>query len=272
MVFIYVIIIAIVLYLLAIMPKVFKTNAMTSFKEYYFAHRGLHKDPSITPENSLAAFSLAVENNYGIELDVQLSEDNVPVIFHDYSLKRVCGIDLKVNELSFNELRELRLHSSHEKIPHLSEVLELVNGRVPLIIELKMGTSDITLCGIVLPYLDKYKGEYCIESFNPLGVRYFKKHRPNIVRGQLSSDFFKDKEPGNKVLHFVLKNLLLNFIAKPDFIAYSCKYKNALSFVLCKNLYKPITAAWTIDSQEILDCCKNKFDLFIFEDFIPNEE
>src|SRR5690554_5141083 len=118
----------IILYLLAIMPKVYKTNEMMVYKKYYFAHRGLHKDRSVTPENSLAAFALTVENNYGIELDVQLSKDKVPVVFHDYSLKRVCGVDRKVSELSFNELRELCLFSSHEKIPHISEVLELVDG------------------------------------------------------------------------------------------------------------------------------------------------
>jgi glycerophosphoryl diester phosphodiesterase len=253
------------------MPKVYKTSEMSIFKKYYFAHRGLHKDNTVSPENSMAAFALAVENNYGIELDVQLTKDKVPVVFHDYSLRRVCGIDRKVNDLSYNELRELRLYSSDEKIPHISEVLELVKGKVPLIIELKMGTLDISLCGIILPFLDKYKGDYCIESFNPFGLKYFKKHRPDIIRGQLSSDFNSDGDSGNKLLYFALKNLLLNFLSKPDFIAYSYKHKGVLSYVLCKRIYSPITIGWTIDSQEALYDCRNDFDIFIFEDFIPKE-
>lgn len=254
------------------MPKVYKTDEMMVYKKYYFAHRGLHKDKSDSPENSLAAFDLAVENNYGIELDVQLTKDKIPVVFHDYSLKRVCGIDKKVAELTFDELMELRLYSSQEKIPHISEVLELVNGKVPLIIELKMGNLDISLCSIILPFLDKYKGDYCIESFNPFGLKYFKKYRPNILRGQLSSDLIKDGDSGSKILYFALKNLLLNFLTKPDFIAYAYKHKKALPYVLCKSIYRPITVGWTIDSQEALDDCRKDFDIFIFEDFIPNEE
>lgn len=119
------------------MPKVLNKPNLSGFMGRYYAHRGLHQDKNISPENSLAAFQLAVDNNYGIELDVNLTMDHVPIVFHDGDLKRVCGLDKKVNEMTFEELKSLRLYNSNERIPHLQEVLDLVDNQVPLIIELK---------------------------------------------------------------------------------------------------------------------------------------
>lgn len=266
-----VLVLLIMLYLLAIMPRVLQRRDMAPFKGCYFAHRGLHQEKNTSPENSLLAFRQAVQRKYGIEFDVQLSKDNIPVVFHDYSLMRVCGVDQKVCELTYEELRKLRLFTSNQQIPHLTEVLEEVHGEVPLIIELKIEDTDISLCGVVAPYLDKYTGVYCVESFNPLGLLWFKKNRPEILRGQLSSNLLKEEEGGDKIRYFVLQNLLLNFMTKPDFIAFNFKYHQMLSFVLCCQLYKAPAFAWTIASQEAVEQCRETFDTFIFEGFLPHK-
>jgi glycerophosphoryl diester phosphodiesterase len=261
----------ILLYLYAIMPKMRHKPRMEEFAKWLYAHRGLHNNKSEAPENSLKAFCLAVENHYGIELDVQLTLDEVPIILHDYSLKRPCGINKKVAEVTYEELQQYRLFQSEEKIPTFVEVLSCVDGKVPLIIELKIPWSAKRTCEIVSKILENYHGMYCIESFNPFGVIWYRKNHPEVIRGQLSSDFNKEKMDGSKVQYFILKHLLLNFQTKPDFIAYHYIYKQCLSITLCKKLFKVNTAAWTIQSQKAFDDNKNWFDLIIFDSFIPED-
>lgn len=264
-----IIVLIIILYLILIMPKILNRPDFKPFYNRYYAHRGLHGNKDISPENSLKAIRLAVENQYGIEFDVQLSKDEEPVVFHDFSLKRMCGLDKMVNELTFEELRNLCLNNSNEKIPHLNEVLEIVNGQVPLIVELKLSSNSTRVCDIVAPILDNYNGTYCIESFNPVAVHWYKKNRPNVVRGQLSSNFLKSGKKKNRVLNFLLQNLMFNFITKPDFIAFNHKYKNMLSYRINHFIYKIPTVAYTIQSKDELKKSRGSFDLFIFENFIP---
>lgn len=261
-----------VLYLLAIMPKIRGRHDLSPWQVRYYAHRGLHNNNSEAPENSMAAFKLAVNQNYGIEMDVQLSKDGVPVVFHDFNLKRACGIDKKVKDLTFDQLQELTLFHSKERIPSLQSVLDMVNGQVPLIIEFKVEFTDTSVCDITAPMLDNYKGLYCIESFNPLVLFWYKRKRPHIMRGQLASNLIKDKEEGSVSLFFILQNLLLNFITKPDFISYNYIHRSTLSLILCKRLYRTPTFAWTIKSQESLNASRKWFDYFIFDHFIPQED
>ena len=258
-----------VLYLLLIMPKLRKNPDISKFDGWFYAHRGLHDNHTDAPENSLAAFRLAVNHGYGIEMDVQLTKDGVPVVHHDYSLLRSCGVDRKILDLTYEELTEYRLFKSQERIPTLEETLTLVDGKVPLIVELKIPWSAKSLCEKVSKILKGYKGLYCIESFNPFGLIWYKKNEPEVVRGQLSTDFVKEKIEGSKVQYFILKHLLMNFFTKPDFIAYHHLYRNGLSFTLCRKVYRTKTFAWTIQSQEELEDNKEYFDLFIFENFLP---
>jgi len=262
-------IVLILLYLLAIMPKLRKNPNCIRFKGWHYAHRGLHDNRDSAPENSLKAFRLAVEGGYGIELDVQITKDLVPVVFHDYDLNRACGVDIKISDLHYNELVEYRLFKSEEKIPTLKEVLDCVQCKVPLIVELKIPWKPNNTCRAVAKVLEGYKGLYCIESFNPFGLGWYKKHYPKIIRGQLSTDFVKEKIDGSRMQYFILKHLLFNFHTKPDFIAYQHKYKKGLSFTICRKLYKTWPVAWTIKSQKVLDDCKAYYDTFIFEGFRP---
>lgn len=260
-----------VAYLLLIMPRVCHRPSVKALLHPLYAHRGLYSNDSDAPENSMAAFRLAVENGFGIELDVQLSKDNIPVVMHDYSLKRMCGVDQKVNELTFDELQQLHLAKSQEKIPLFSDVLNLVDGRVPLIIELKIEAKDTGVCPIAARLLDEYKGVYCIESFNPLGLIWYKKNRPTVVRGQLTSNFLANKEPGNKVLYFFLQNLMLNCATRPDFLAFDIHYQTMLSFTICRRLYRSLPVAWTIRNEEQLADAKKRYAVYIFEQFVPKK-
>ncbi|MCR5099918.1 MAG: glycerophosphodiester phosphodiesterase [Butyrivibrio sp.] len=279
-----------VLYLLMLMPRMIgKPSDREYFAKFLYAHRGLHDNKAEAPENSMAAFRKAVDGGYGIELDVQLTKDNIPVIFHDYELARIAryekgkepqdavklddgsiGVKGKVCDYTYDELLEFHLLNSDEKIPKFTDFLEMVSGKVPLIIEYKIEFKDVSVCRIADRILRDYKGKYCIESFNPLGVLWYRKNHTEIMRGQLSDVFYKeDPVHYRKPLYFLLSNLMFNFLTKPDFIAYNQQFENALARRICRYLYKNIAAAWTIKSQENLEANKDKFDIFIFDSFIP---
>lgn len=183
----------------------------------------------------MAAFRRARELGYGIELDVQLTKDDVLVVHHDYDLKRTCGTGKYIRDLTYEQLCRYRLMGTEERIPRFVDVLREIDGKVPLLIELKMETFNTKLCRLAAEVLDHYHGLYCIESFHPYALYWFKKHRPQVIRGQLSEQFFKEKEWKHIPAYFVMKNLLTNFITKPDFIAYHYKYKDCLPLKICRN-------------------------------------
>lgn len=257
------------LYFLAIMPRLGNRKARRDFLGIYYAHRGLHDNASDAPENSLAAFKKAVEAGYGIEMDVQLTKDKVPVVFHDFTLKRICGKEGKVCDYTLKELKEFKLCDSEEEIPEFSQVLKAVGGKVPLIIELKVEWTDVSVCPLVDEMLQSYKGLYCIESFNPLALFWYRRNHSDVVRGQLSDGFLKSGE-FKGILYVILQNLMLNWATKPDFVAYNHKYADVCARKICRGLYKNMAAAWTIKSQKELENARNKFDIFIFDSFIPD--
>lgn len=262
-----IILVVILLYLLMIMPRIANKPDMTPFEGYLYAHRGLHDNETEAPENSMAAFQKAIEAGYGIEMDIQLTKDNEVVVFHDAVLNRVCGIDGKICDYTYEQLQQLCLCKSQEKIPKFTEVLKLVNGQVPLIVEFKGESTDLSLCPVADAILRDYRGVYCMESFNPLMVAWYRKNHSEIVRGQLSENFWKNGT--RKMLHFILQNLLLNFYSRPDFIAYNWSHYASLSRTLCDKLYGITAVAWTIRSQKEFEISQKYYDLFIFDSFIP---
>ncbi len=258
-------------YLFVILPRMRKRPDDTPLRGWFYAHRGLHDNKGEAPENSMAAFRLAVENGYGIEFDVQLTKDRIPVVFHDATLNRVCGVKGKVRDFTLEELQQFRLCRSQEKIPLLTDVLNLVNGRVPLIIEIKKHEKAEVVAELADRIIREYKGAYCVESFHPLVVRWYRKHRPEVIRGQLSG--FLGKPGKAEPLHYILVHYLLtNVLCRPDFIAYDHHYRKNISRVLTRKLYHALSVTWTIRSQEELDACWDEFDLFIFEGFRPKQE
>lgn len=262
------IVVIIVLYLLFIMPRIWKKPSKDPYMGVLYAHRGLHDNQTSAPENSMKAFRKAVEEGYGIELDVQLTKDGVPVIFHDFTLERMCKVTGKVRQMTYLQLQQLHLLDTEEKIPTLEEFLRMVDGQVPLIVELKEEWTDLSLCPAVQKLLSAYKGVYCIESFNPLVLLWYRRYCGKVMRGQLSTNFRKDGGYHNPFYLF-LTHLLTNWLTAPDFIAYNCLFKEEPGRRICRKLYKNLAVAWTVKSQEQLESLEKDFDLFIFDSFIP---
>ena len=197
-----------ILYLILIIPRFRKPNYQPLLHPYY-AHRGLHNTARGIPENSMKAFQEAVAGGYGIELDVQLSKDEIPVVFHDSNLRRMCGVDANVSSLSLDELKRLSLGGTQERIPTFQEFLEMVDGRVPLIVEIKMEKRNDRIPEEVNRLLEKYQGPYCIESFHPSALIWYRKHRPDVVRGQLCTNFNKENK-NCSLPYFLLRVILYN--------------------------------------------------------------
>ena len=225
-------------------------------KENLIAHRGLHNNEDI-PENSMLAFKKAVEKNFIIELDVHLLKDNTIVVMHDNDINRMTGKSGELKSLTYKELKELRLLNTEEKIPTIEQVLNLVDGRVPIIIELKYDTKVGMLEENLSKILDKYRGKFAVKSFDPLSVRWFKKNRPEYVRGLLIGDKYKKKYE-----QIASKSIFVK-ISKPDFI--SCNYNLADNKKIQKLRKNKLALAWTIKDKETYDSVKGKFDNYICE-------
>ena len=230
-------------------------------------HDGNHQ----VAENSLEAFRRAVEAGYGMELDVQLTADDQLVVFHDKSLKRVCGVDKDLYTQTYAQLQEYPLPDG-SKIPLFSEVLALVDGKTPMIVEIKYHDRIAQTCEAAYEQLRRYKGAYCVESFHPLAVRWFRQHAPEVVRGELASG--GKWKPGelNRFEHFAMKYLLPLCLTRPHFVAYCAAEDGNLSMWLEKKLFRPYLAAWTIRDQKLMDRVQKEYDYPIFELFTPKEK
>lgn len=208
------------------------------------AHRGLHSRDMSVPENSLEAFRLAAEAGYGIELDVQFSRDKQVVVFHDDTLDRVCGVHARVDELDYAELKKLSLCGTSCTIPLFAEVLDVIGGRSPIICELKNGRSNRELCEKTYEILCSYRGEVCIESFNPLIVAWFRRHARDLLRGQLAQPpRCYDAKTTSAPLAHALGHTLFNVLARPQFIAYRIGFR-PLTVRLCEAL-GAMRVGWT---------------------------
>ena len=191
-----------------------------------YAHRGLYRKDQLIPENSLPAFARAAEAGYGIELDLQLTKDDRVVVFHDDTLLRGCGVDRPLSDLTFEELQALQLFGTCERIPLFSDVLALVKGRVPLIVEFKTsGSRNDRLCALACELLDAYEGLYMVESFDPRIVRWFRLHRPSVIRGQLACRPESYKKGTPFPVPLIFGYCLANFMGRPQFIAYALEKK-----------------------------------------------
>lgn len=254
------------IYLFLIAPRLSNSADMELLKVDY-AHRGLWTQRY--PENSLAAFELAARGGFGIELDVRLTKDLKIVVFHDNDLKRMCGIDKRVDELTLAELKGLRLLGTNQQIPTLWEVLRLVDGRVPLLIEIKGEKPQKALCHGVSYMLDHYEGSFCIESFSPLILRWFKRYRPSYARGQLVTKITEHTMPWSRTVNFILSRMLTNFLSRPDFVAINGRLRRSLCFNICTRAFHTVGFVWTVRSQKEHDSCRRAGLNVIFEKYLP---
>ncbi|MFO7969021.1 MAG: glycerophosphodiester phosphodiesterase family protein [Bacillota bacterium] len=191
-------------------------------KEDYIAHRGFHSLDKSIPENSLLAFKKAIDYNYSIEMDVNVTKDGKVVVFHDINLKRLCNVNIDLSKVNYADIKNYHLLNTNEKIPLLSEVLEFVNGRVPLLIELKPKGDNKLLCESFIKTIDNYKGQFAIHSFSPKIVHWFKKYHPDIIRGQVT-EYFNDDLKMNRFIKYLMRSMTFNIFTKPDFINYGIK-------------------------------------------------
>jgi glycerophosphoryl diester phosphodiesterase len=247
-----------------------KRPEMEKFKQIKYAHRGLHD--ATKAENSMSAFAAAKEMGFGIELDVRLSKDGELVVFHDDNLTRVAGIDGKVIDFTAAELSKMSLSGTNDGVPTLREVLGLIDGAVPLIIEIKMSGDEKGVAEKLVEVIEGYKGDYVVESFNPIALKIVRKMRPDILRGILSTEYLKDEKHKGSILYALLQHLMLNFMVRPDFIAYDKKgYKvEGLRFV--RRSFGTALIAWTVKSaEEERDAVSHGFDTVIFEGYIPEK-
>ena len=251
-----------------------KSCGMEKFKHVKYAHRGLHgtnEDGAFAAENSLTAFERAASLGFGIELDVRVTKDREVVVFHDGTLDRVTNGTGKVCEHTLAELRKLSLMGTEDTVPTFREVLDLVDGRVPLLVELKEEGMDHTVGELASKMLAEYKGDYIIESFSPLAF--------GTVRGVLPGakcGFLVDKHTeyphGRTFKHRLAQSFMLNVIARPAFIAINEKWPRLFPLPVIRAIFRTPVIAWTVKSEEQEAVAyKNGFDGIIFEGYIPDE-
>lgn len=253
------------LYLALLLPRFSKRKEVLHFNHQSFAHRGFHSSGRLTPENSIPAFKEALKRHLGIELDVHLTKDGKVVVFHDDDLLRMCHMSGTIESMTYDELRRLNLGNTSEHIPLLTEVLSLVSGRVPLLIELKLPGKDTSLCKKTQEILDSYKGPYMVQSFNTLVLHWYRTNAPYVLRGQLSSNLMKDKEKNVMFLRFLSRFLLLNLLGRPDFISYKYKDRKNPSLFLLQYLYRTPIAVWTLRNVNDYNAAKESYNIMIFE-------
>lgn len=246
------------------------TKLMNSVKDVLLqapiAHRGLHDNNKTVPENSLEAFQRAIDKNYAIELDVHLLSDGNIAVFHDDTLDRMCRTSLSIKSLNKESIKNYTLANSKETIPLFTEVLSLVNDRVPLLIEIKQ-TSNIKMLGENLSnFLNKYEGRFAIQSFNPFLLGWFAKNKPGILRGQLSSNFQDVKM--SFLLKKALQHFLFNWKSKPQFIAYDINDMPNPGIERMRRKGIPVIC-WTVRSKEEYASVTKHCDNIIFENFNP---
>ena len=236
---------------------------------WLYAHRGFHSEPD-APENSLEAFRLAVKNGYGAELDVHLLADGNLAVLHDSWLKRMTGKGGVVESLTEKELSGYHLGNSRQTIPTLQQVLEVIDGRVPLIIELKPYKDNYRpLCERVFQDLDRYDGVYCVESFYPQVLMWLRRNRPYVIRGQLSMNYFRDHKGLSFLRAAAASSMMANVLTRPDFIAYKYQDRRFVSNRICLKLWKLQGAFWTLHTPGELRTAQEEGSWPIFENFDP---
>lgn len=242
---------------------------LPKLRDWAYAHRGFHGNG--VPENSMAAFRAARDAGYGIELDVHLLKDGNLAVIHDSLLNRTTGEAGQIEDLTTGDLTRYHLEGTQETIPEFSQVLDLLQGTVPLIIELKpVDNNHAILAETVCQMLRGYPGLYCMESFDPRCVAAVKRVNPQIIRGQLSENFMRSRNDMGDFMRFAMTHCLGNILSRPDFIAYKfADRQRSISPMLCRKLWRAEGVAWTIRSQEDFDAAVAEGWIPIFEGFRP---
>ena len=209
------------------------------------AHRGVFNNIDV-PENSIKAFTEAVKLNIDVEFDIHLTTDDVLVVFHDDNLERMTGLNKNIQDCSYNEIKDLKLMGTDQRIPTLDEILEVVGNKVFMDIEIK-GTKRVSdTCSILINKLKKYNN-YSFKSFDPRIVRYIKKNYPDVKVGFLISNKYDCK-----ILNYILPTKKMIKYSKCDFLSISKHLLKKKKFKKLSKIYP--TQIWTIkEKNEILN-------------------
>ena len=232
------------------------------------AHKGLHNEKY--PENSIGAIQNAIDHGYPFEIDVYMISDGTIAVIHEFNLKHMCGVNIDVRTLKKEDLKKYHLLNTEYTIPTLEEVLEVTQGKVPIMVELKsfavfsVGKFEQKVYDI----MKQYDGEYAIQAFNPLVINWFKKNAPEVIRGQLWC-LFEDVEGLPKLAKHILKKMYLTKRAKPDFLAYSV---DDFSKKYLKKLKKTPKIGWVVHSEKQEEAMDKYFSGVIFEDYLPEQD
>ena len=247
------------------------SESMRAMRQFRYAHRGLYDKAAGIPENSLSAFSRAVAHGFGVELDVHLLRDGTLAVFHDSDIRRMTGRAGYLEDLSAEELGDYPLDGTGETIPQFCDVLALFEDTgLPIIVELKSFRDNYAaLTERTMRELDKFRVVYCVESFDPRCVAWVRKHRPEVIRGQLSQNFLKDRGKLSLPMAFATTHLLSNIMVQPDFVAYRFKDRKMWAPRLCRRIYGAQRVYWTIRSKEELSIAESDGAIAIFEHFLP---
>lgn len=224
-----------------IKERTYDKNKYNNLLTVPFAHRGVHDE---YPENSLPAFEKAVGLNLGIELDVHLSKDKQLVVFHDDNLLRMTCVDKHIKRLNYDEIKTYKLNNTNHSIPLFEDVLKLVKGKVPILIEIKSNNKMKKLVPELKRLIAEYEGVVFIQSFNPFALRKCYKQMPSILRGQLSSFFVGDKLSFFKKV--AIKKLFFKHYSHIDFVSYNLKF---LPNKYVDKVDVPVLA-WTVRTQQ----------------------
>ena len=228
-----------------------------------FAHRGLHDSNTGCIENSLSAFKAAMDGGFGIELDVQLTRDGQAVVFHDDRLDRLTGRKGRVADQPLSDLLSIPLTGSDDHIPSLNDVLKLVNGKVPILVEIK-GPSDHIhrLERAVARALRRYRGPVAVMSFAPAIVAWFRDHCPDLPRGLVASTRYRFDLGWRLSQPSVHKRLARDL--DPAFVAYDIRsLPNGFTRAWRKESRPLLT--WTVRSAGQLRHARQHTDNIIFE-------
>ena len=255
----------------AVKPRVFGKPDMSEIRRYDYARRGFFDPVKKIPENSMAAFRAAVEHGYGMTMDVRITRDGIPVLFHDQRLYRMTGIDGTVENSTLAELRELKLERTDEGIPTLEEALQMVDGRVPVILELHVceGNQE-ALCELTCDVLDVYEGVFAVQSFDPRVLRWFRQQRNEYIRGQMVDySYSSGTTIRSRVWDLFCASLFMNFLTEPDMISCSMGSRMNPSLWLCRALYRVPRFEWTVRSIESYEEVRTGGAIAVFESIEP---
>ncbi len=243
-----------------------RTKQATWLRGHY-AHRGLYSKDQSIPENSLGAFSRSIQEGLGIELDVQLSQDGKVYVFHDDALMRMTGTQGILEEKTSEELNQLRLKNSGEKIPLLSEALTLVAGKVPLLVELKSTARKAESVKAVIDLMKSYPGHFAYCSFDPLMLNLLKKYDKDRLRG-LNMEYSLNKKQYGLTTRLILQFALLTPLNRPDYL--SVDYTRIPCIYRLWRLFGAYGMMWALPSQTAENAVSDLCETVIFEHYRPS--